>query len=244
MPVLKEVEIKALLTEDLSSFRRKAEKAGFQYQREEAQLNHYFRVTEEFELATFVDEYNLSSDVLKAKSVAIRTREISSPNLNSVTGDSLFNTKTLLVVKYVLDGEDVQNGKDRYEIEIDCTENITHVDSALIKYGLEYRSLWSRERLTYFHPEKEITLCLDKNAGYGYLVELERMVSEEKREDSFKELCDTLEFLGLDMLESNLLETMFKYYETHYEDYYGTEHLIWNSPNWIKFMSNRLFKSN
>ena len=42
-----------------------------------------------------------------------------------------------------------------------------------------YQAKWSREREE--HTFKGLNVCIDKNAGYGYVAELERVIDDAKK---------------------------------------------------------------
>jgi len=68
-----------------------------------------------------------------------------------------------------------------------------------------------------------MTLCIDKNAGYGYLAEFEKVVqSAEVAEKTRDELRSVMSQLGVEELSQERLERMFAYYNVHWSEYYGT----------------------
>jgi adenylate cyclase class IV len=67
-------------------------------------------------------------------------------------------------------------------------------------------------------------LCLDKNAGYGYLAEFERVIDDASLVDSTRtELLAIIESLGYAELDQTQLARMFDFYNKNWNDYYGTE---------------------
>ena len=75
--------------------------------------------------------------------------------------------------------------------------------------------------------QKELTEtvhCLDKNAGYGYLAEFERVIDDASLVDSTRtELLTLIGSLGYAELDQARLARMFDFYNKNRKDYYGTE---------------------
>jgi adenylate cyclase class IV len=67
-------------------------------------------------------------------------------------------------------------------------------------------------------------VCLDKNAGYGYLAEFEKVTSDEGELDKVKaDLLALMDKVGVKELPQDRLERMFAHYNANWEKYYGTE---------------------
>lgn len=65
---------------------------------------------------------------------------------------------------------------------------------------------------------------MDKNAGYGYLAEFEKIVTDEAEADSVREELDALMAeLEVEELDQERLARMFSFYNTNWPDYYGTD---------------------
>jgi predicted adenylyl cyclase CyaB len=178
------------------------------------QLNHYFSYTEE-SLVKLADKLNLSfkNELLTTSKLAIRTR---------------YDDKggTLLIFKY--NTEDADNGVVRVEKELIRGESLHELDNILLSLGLTYQSKWSRCRREY--KTDKFNICVDINAGYGGLCEVEVIVDDQKDVTRATKLCrSTLTELGLTELDSELLNKMFNYYSNNYDYYYGTTRLIWDS---------------
>lgn len=150
--------------------------------------------------------------------------------LNSITSKySLRLRQTELNTIFICKATSNKNGSDhinnqavRLEIEVKLPfEKLQELDQILLT-NFTYQSKWSRQRETI--KFEDITICIDKNAGYGYLVELEKM--EENTENS----TQTIEYLkevagklGLELLADDRLERMFNFYNKNWETFYGTE---------------------
>jgi adenylate cyclase class IV len=73
----------------------------------------------------------------------------------------------------------------------------------------------------------DVAVCLDKNAGYGYLAEFEKVITDSARaEETKQELVSLMKTLGAIELPQDRLERMFAYYNEHWPEYYGTEKIF------------------
>ena len=67
-------------------------------------------------------------------------------------------------------------------------------------------------------------VCIDKNAGYGYVAEFEKILSNPDEIDQAKQsIRDEMAALGVEELDHARLERMFAHYNQHWPEYYGTE---------------------
>lgn len=184
---------------------------------ENAQLNHYFvhQKTEDFleyvEKHISQDEREKFRHIMKqGKKHSIRTREVS--------GD------TILVVKASVDDTTSENGVARLEWEyIFPKKPIDAVDTLILESGGEYQAKWSRKRKEY-DLSNGMVVCLDKNAGYGYLAEFEKITHDQEGIDSIKkEILALIDRLGHKELDQWRLARMFDHYNKNWAEYYGTE---------------------
>ncbi len=184
---------------------------------ENAQLNHYFvhDKTEDFlaqvEKVLHPDEKGKFQHIMKVgKKHSIRTRE--------VDGD------TLLVVKASVDDTTSENGVARLEWEyVFPKKPIQEVDDLVLSSGGAYQAKWSRSRREY-ELGNGMHLCLDKNAGYGYLAEFEKITHDPEGIDTIKtEILGLIERLGHQELDQGKLARMFDHYNKNWREYYGTE---------------------
>ena len=91
----------------------------------------------------------------------------------------------------------------------------------MLESGYHYQAKWSREREEYEY--KGANVCLDKNAGYGYLAEFEKIVTDEAEVDAVREELDELMAeLGVMELDQGRLARMFAHYNDNWPEYYGT----------------------
>lgn len=78
-----------------------------------------------------------------------------------------------------------------------------------------------------YRDDKSLVLCLDKNAGYGYLAEFERVITDAEKVDETRILLLALiESLGYQELDQARLARMFDFYNQNWMEYYGTENVF------------------
>jgi len=218
-----EVEIKSLLgsKENADSFvsKLKKENPDLKLSSEGKQLNHYFNVPEGVDLKTALaslipeDRKESFDKIIKdGKKLSIRTRQSTDK-----TGE-----KVIFVIKASVGDDSSSNGVKRIEFESQVKISLDALDKILLNAGLTYQAKWSRERQEYISGDLHV--CLDKNAGYGYLAEFEKVTSDEKElEKTRKELVDFMKTVGVEELAQDRLERMFAYYNANWNKYYGTE---------------------
>lgn len=133
--------------------------------------------------------------------------------------------KALFIIKASIGDDTSANGVSRVEFEEPVRLSFDELNKKLLDAGLSYQAKWSRERDEYNLGEIHITI--DKNAGYGYLAEFEKMISDGREAESARQELKTLmASLGCEELLQARLERMFKYYNEHWEEYYGTERVF------------------
>src|SRR5690606_1073237 len=98
--------------------------------------------------------------------------------------------QVLLVVKASVDEGTSANTIKRMEFEEPVAISLEELDHLLLDAGFTYQAKWSREREEYAY--KGASVCLDKNAGYGYLAEFEKIVPEEDMADEVRAEIDAL----------------------------------------------------
>lgn len=218
-----EIEIKSLLGEkhradSLKEQLLKLSKPA-RFVRMSSQLNHYFTNGDRKKFLTnagshFLDEKkaSLHKIISEGKNHSVRTRQS--------------DGRVLLVVKASIDDTTSSNGISRMEFEEEVSKlSLDELDRMLLRSGFEYQAKWSRDREEY--STGDISVCLDRNAGYGYVAEFEKIIDEaEKSESAKQELLRFMEQLGVQELSQDRLERMFAYYNTHWPEYYGTEKIF------------------
>ncbi len=179
------------------------------------QLNHYFKdgnLEQLFEKTKhlFTEDHigKFKHIAEKGKNFSVRTRER--------------DGEVLLVVKASIDEGTSSNTVSRLEFEepVPCT--LEELDALVQEAGFTYQAKWSREREEYSY--KGANICIDKNAGYGYLAEFEKVVHDESVLGQVREEIEELmRELGVAELPQDRLERMFAFYNSNWPEYYGTD---------------------
>lgn len=182
------------------------------------QLNHYFEGGTLSKLADALAPHlspearvRLNDLAARATQFSVRTRD---------------KDGTVLVVVKVSVGDDTSaNGVSRMEFEENVALSLKQLDDIVLSAGFAYQAKWSREREEYVCLGTNVTL--DKNAGYGWLAEFERVVdSPEKVDGAKRDIKELMGRLGVRELDQGRLERMFSYYNTHWTEYYGTDKIF------------------
>ncbi len=180
------------------------------------QLNHYFEGKGDFRaiaqaLADSADRQEFVTLAEKAKDFSLRTRDA--------------DGKVFLVLKAAIDDTTSANGTARREFESEVDMSLAALDAIILKAGFTCQAKWSRERTEYKLADTNVTI--DRNAGYGYLAEFEKIESDPGRANAAKEeLRGLLKALELEELDQARLARMFAHYNKHWEKYYGTENIF------------------
>jgi adenylate cyclase class IV len=214
-----EVEVKSLLGSEENAQvlreRMKQVDSATTLTSRNTQLNHYFSSAEPQNICAAVEQYfseehtkKLYEIFEKGKEFSIRTRDK--------------DGKVFLVVKASVDNTTSSNGITRMEFEEEMPLTLDELDQVLLSAGCAYQAKWSREREEYLC--RGVAVTLDKNAGYGWLAEFERVVKDESQLDAArKEVRALMEQCGVQELQQDRLERMFAFYNAHWGEYYGTE---------------------
>ncbi|MBP6924542.1 MAG: CYTH domain-containing protein [Candidatus Pacebacteria bacterium] len=214
-----EIEIKSLLG-DVDTASRLKEKMclldpGCVLLGANIQLNHYFEGGDMEELFLAVKDLfseeqqeKLRKTIERGSEFSIRTRKR--------------DNEVLLVLKASIDEGTSANTVKRMEFEEPVSISLAELDGLLLSAGFSYQAKWSREREEYAY--KGAVVALDKNAGYGYLAEFEKIVHDESEADTVRAELDTLMAeLEVSELEQERLARMFAHYNANWPEYYGTD---------------------
>lgn len=211
-----EIFIKAL-SNDFKSVREKAE---------ETHRNHYFEVPHRCKIMPAFEERLPIDHEDKIRiaefrnwnDIVVRSREVTTVHW----------TQVLLVMKSTVDWGTSQNGTIRKELEIPTPMSIDDLDAILTAQAeIRPQAKWSRVRKTFDVVDKDgfyFTVCLDKNAGYGYIVEFEVVVNNPSVIESTKlKLKNCINIMWLQELPEDQLHRMFEFYTKNWESFYQTE---------------------
>jgi len=215
-----EIEIKSLLGSEKNALalikKMKSIDPETKLVAESSQLNHYFVGGESgkicMALASHIDAEKIEAfkKVLnEGKNLSLRTRKA--------------NEKVLFVAKSSIDDTTSSNGTARLEFEAEMPGmSLETLDRILLESGCTYQAKWSRDREEYIF--QGITVCIDRNAGYGYVAEFEKIVTDGTSADEVKKnLRALMDTLGIEELSQDRLERMFAHYNEHWSEYYGTD---------------------
>ena len=103
----------------------------------------------------------------------------------------------------------------REEIEVKFPrEDFEKLEKMFSLLGLKVRIKWFRNR--YEFDWNGIAVSLDYTKGYGYIIELERMCSEDERERILEMLKQKLKQLDIPLTPKEEFDKKFKYYEENW----------------------------
>ncbi len=217
-----EIEIKSLLgnkeNADKLVKKMKATDPSLQIFGSHKQLNHYFTGGDLPRLFTNVSgiienekKEKLKELAEKAKDYSVRTRWA--------------DGKVILVIKASVDDTTSSNGTARLEWESLINLKLDELDKLVLDSGFKYQAKWSRERQEFKY--KDLNVSIDKNAGYGYLAEFEKVVGDESLATQTKEeIRQLMKELEADELPQDRLARMFDYYNKNWQNYYGSEKIF------------------
>lgn len=216
-----EIEIKSLLGEkehaDALVQRLHEHDADTKLVDENSQLNHYFHGGDMNDLyesvkSLFDDEQKkkLEHVIKDGSEFSIRTRLINDDVLK-------------FVVKASIGDDTSAHGVSRIEFEEEVKEmTLDDLDKMLLDAGFSYQAKWSRSRKEY--SSNGMSVCIDKNAGYGYLAEFEKIVDDPTNAEMIEsELRTFMNIIGCEEMPQDRLDRMFAHYNQNWPDYYGTE---------------------
>ncbi len=214
-----EVEIKSLLGSEevaqvLRARMRQVDPATALISRNK-QLNHYFTGGDMQKLAESVAPHLAPELLAKLKDISARGKDFSVRTRDK-------DGTVLLVVKASVGEDTSSNGVARMEFEEKVAMTLDELDELLLNAGFRYQAKWSREREEY--ACRGINVCLDRNAGYGWLAEFEKVVQSESELEQARQAVRTLmDDCGAVELQQERLERMFAFYNAHWGEYYGTD---------------------
>jgi len=214
-----EIEVKSLLgdKERAEALKRKMQALdpGCACVSTNTQLNHYFEGGDILALYEKVVPLLNEEQMIKFKAITERGDSFS---VRTRQRDS----EVLLVVKASIDTGTSENTVKRMEFEELVVVTLDALDALVLEAGYVCQAKWSREREEYTF--KGANVCLDCNAGYGYLAEVEKIVSDESlAEQARVEIAALMAELELEELPQARLARMFEHYNKNWSEYYGTK---------------------
>lgn len=217
-----EIEVKSLLGEEENALRLKEKMCQLDPNcaliSTNKQLNHYFEGGDMQDLYNNVEQLLGEAERAKLKTTIDRGTEFS---IRTRQRDD----EVLLVVKASIDEGTSANTVKRMEFEEPVAITLDELDELLLNAGFSYQAKWSREREEYSY--KGANVALDKNAGYGYLAEFEKIIHDEIEADIVRaEIDELMAELGVLELDQDRLARMFAHYNTNWPEYYGTNNVF------------------
>ncbi len=217
-----EVEIKSLLgsSERAEEVRNALKKTdpSLSLLSKNKQLNHYFEGGSLEALYTASLPHLSEEAATRLKEISRRAKEFS---VRARDKEGV----VLLVVKASMDSTTSENGIARLEFEEKVPMFLDELDSLVLSAGFSYQAKWSREREEYLVDGTNVTL--DKNAGYGWLAEFERVVDDEsKLKEAEAEVRACMAKVGAVELPQDRLARMFDFYNKNWKEYYGTDRIF------------------
>ncbi|MEZ4103779.1 MAG: CYTH domain-containing protein [Candidatus Paceibacterota bacterium] len=214
-----EIEIKSLLGEKAKADelveKMRSLDPNFKKTAHNSQLNHYFTGGDLHKLYEKVEHLFVGEQHDKFKKIADKGSDFSVRSRQK-------NDEVLLVVKASIDGGTSSNTVSRMEFEEPVAVTLDELDQLVLEAGFAYEAKWSRDRNEYEY--KDVSVCIDCNAGYGYLAEFETVTEDEDSLDKVKGNLEAIMVeLGVEELSQDRLARMFAFYNKNWPDYYGTD---------------------
>lgn len=182
------------------------------------QLNHYFIGGNLQNLFPKLYPYFSQAQQEKLRAIGAGAKEFSVRTRQK-------DDTVLFVVKASVDDTTSANGIARMEFEEKVPLSLEELDQLILDTGFSYEAKWSREREEYVC--RGANVCLDRNAGYGYLAEFERVVEDGGAvEQARDELRALMQELGCEELSQERLQRMFAHYNATWPEYYGTDKIF------------------
>lgn len=192
------------------------------------QKNHYFNSPADLSVfesvvVPYLDEgkkKQLADIIAKVKGLpaALRTAQAGGVSIRTREADGA----VYVILKASIGDDTSANGVSRIEFEEKVPLSLDELDKKLVASSMSYQAKWSREREAYDLGNIHVTV--DKNAGYGYLAEFEKMIEDgSKAEFAKQELRALMATFGCFELDQARLERMFSFYNSHWPEYYGTD---------------------
>jgi len=105
------------------------------------------------------------------------------------------------------------NYREEIEIKFDRDE-FEKLEKLFLSLGYNVEIKWFRKRFEF--KWDDIKVCLDYTKGYGYIIELEKICSENKKELEFEKLKQKLKSLGIEITPKEEFNKKFLYYKKNW----------------------------
>lgn len=104
--------------------------------------------------------------------------------------------------------------REELEIKFDKDE-FEKLEQLFLSLGFNVQIKWFRKRFEF--QWEDITVCLDFTKGYGYIIELEKMTSEEHKEKEYEYLKNKLQSLDVNITSKEEFNKKFKDYKENWK---------------------------
>jgi len=111
-------------------------------------------------------------------------------------------------------GEIHDDCREEIEIKFDQSE-FENLEKLFFALGYNIEIKWFRKRFEF--KWDDITVCLDFTKGYGYIIELEKMCSEDMKEKELELLREKLKSLNVKITSKEEFNKKFQYYKENWE---------------------------
>ena len=105
------------------------------------------------------------------------------------------------------------NYREEIEIKFDRDE-FEKLEKLFLSLGYNVEIKWFRKRFEF--KWDDIKVCLDYTKGYGYIIELEKICSENKKESELEKLKQKLKSLGVEITPKEEFNKKFLYYKKNW----------------------------
>jgi len=111
-------------------------------------------------------------------------------------------------------GEIHDDHREEIEIRFDKSE-FENLENLFLSLGYNIEIKWFRNRFEY--KWNDITVCLDFTKGYGYIIEFEKMCSEDMKEKEFELLKQKFKSLNIEITPKEEFNKKFQYYKENWK---------------------------
>ena len=105
--------------------------------------------------------------------------------------------------------------REEIEIKVD-RDDFENLEKLVKGIGHDIEIKWFRDRKQF--DWNGIKVCLDYTKGYGYILELEKLCSEEEKEKCLEELRDKFKELGIEVTPREVFEEKYKHYKENWKE--------------------------
>ena len=104
----------------------------------------------------------------------------------------------------------------REELEIECAkDDFGNLKQLFETLGYLVEVVWKRDRLVY--DWSDVKVSLDFTEGYGYILELEKLTTEENKKEALTMLRSKLKELNITPTPRSVFEERYDYYKSNWQ---------------------------